>query len=92
MEAADMLDVIHYLYEEDLHYSNVEEARWLDAKRKHIYKELYDVDYKYYSTNDIADGETTNEGGEAVKPYIPPTEFDPEALVPFGSVLDAPIN
>ncbi len=87
-----MLDVIHYLYEEDLHYSNIEEARWLDAKRKHIYKELYDVDYKYFSSTEIADQGSTNEAGEAVKPYIPPTEFDPEALVPFGSVLDAPIN
>jgi len=87
-----MLDVIHYLYEEDLHYSNIEEARWVDAKRKHIYKELYDVDYKYFSSTEVANQGSTDEDSEGIKPYIPPTEFDPESLVPFGSVLDAPIN
>jgi hypothetical protein len=91
MEASDMMDVIHFFYEEDLHYSNIEEARWLDAKRKHIYKELYDEEYKYYSTSDVADQEASEDGG-AVKPYVPPTEFDPERPNPFGSVLDAPIN
>lgn len=27
-----------------------------------------------------------------LKPYIPPTDFDPDSYNPFGSVLDSPIN
>lgn len=26
------------------------------------------------------------------KPYIPPTQFDPDSTAPFGSVLDAPLG
>jgi hypothetical protein len=92
MEASDMLDVIHFLYEEDLRYSNVEEAQWLDTKRQHIYKELYGEDYKYFSTKRTGSDDLISEDGEVVKPYIPPTEFDPDSSNPFGSVLDAPAN
>lgn len=87
-----MLDVIHFLYEEDLGYSSIEDARWTDAKRKHIYSELYGEEYKYYSTKEIADHDGTSPDGEAIKPYIPPTEFNPDSMNPFGEVLDAPIG
>ena len=87
-----MLDVIHFLYEEDLKYSNVEEARWTDAKRKHIYSEFYGEEYKYYSSKEIAEHSEVDADGEAIKPYIPPTEFDPESSNPFGRVLVAPIG
>ena len=30
--------------------------------------------------------------GEAAKPYIPPTKFDPNTGMPMGSVLDAPLR
>lgn len=87
-----MLDVIHYLYEEDLKYTNVEEAQWMDAKRKHIYKELYNEDYKYFSSREVADLSGAEADENAVKPYIPPTEFNPESSNPFGAVLDAPLG
>lgn len=87
-----MLDVIHYLYEEDSHFSTVEEARWVDIKRKHIYKELYNEDYKYFSTKEGASENSDNSDVDAVKPYIPPTEFDADSPNPFGAVLDAPAN
>ena len=87
-----MLDVIHYLYEEDLKYTNVEEAQWIDAKRKHIYKELYNEDYKYFSTKEVSELSNADGDEDAVKPYIPPTEFNPESPNPFGAVLDAPLG
>lgn len=27
-----------------------------------------------------------------VKPYVPPTDFDPDAAKPFGRILDAPLG
>lgn len=29
---------------------------------------------------------------KTVKPYVAPTNFDGEAEIPFGNILDAPIN
>lgn len=39
--------------------------------------------------NDIA---PMNTKPKKLKPYIPPTEFDPDSFAPFGSVLDSPFN
>jgi hypothetical protein len=91
MEASDMLDVLHFLYEEDLSFSTIEEARWVDVRRKHIYKELYNEDYKYLSMANPEAG-TDDPDGVSVKPYIPPTDFNPDSMNPFGDVLDAPIG
>jgi hypothetical protein len=33
-----------------------------------------------------------SEFSDATKPYVPPTEFDPEMMNPYGSLLDAPIG
>jgi hypothetical protein len=45
------------------------------------------------STSSADDGLTPfNPRNKDVKPYIPPTEVDPDSYNPFGSVLDAPIG
>jgi len=49
MEAADMLDVLHFFFEEDHRYSTFEEAEYKDVFRSKIYKDMYNVDYAYYS-------------------------------------------
>lgn len=87
-----MLDVIHFFYEEDLHFSTIEEARWVDVRRKHIYKELYQEDYKYLSTGAEQESDTFDDEGNAIKPYIPPTDFNANSANPFGDILDAPIS
>lgn len=47
MEVSDMLDVIHYFFEEDYRYASYEQAQYKDSFRSNIYKDLYDQIYKY---------------------------------------------
>jgi hypothetical protein len=105
MELSDMLDVIHYFYEEDLNYASVEQAKMSEARRVTLFKELYKQEYKYASTS-AADRTAASFAGQydfddpvpfdptnaPTKPYVPPTEMDADAMDPFGGVLDAPVN
>lgn len=83
-----MLDVIHYFLDEDMRYSSLDELKIHDSVRKNIAKTLYGVEYRYGIPGETSDIEDPN----YVKPYIPPTEVNPESHAPFGSVLDAPIG
>lgn len=47
MEMSEMLDVMHYIFEEDMTFSTGEQADAQTAIRKSLYKELYHKDYKY---------------------------------------------
>jgi hypothetical protein len=49
MDASDMLDVIHYFFEDDYRYSNNEESIYKDEFRKSFYKQVYSYEYKYAS-------------------------------------------
>jgi hypothetical protein len=103
MEVSEMLDVLHYLFEDDMRYSSGDEAKAQEKLRKELYR-LYDKDYKYGTGSS-----GTTYGGRAYvpsngvddldvapvnvkKPYVPPTKFNPESASPFGSVLDAPLG
>ena len=88
MEASEMLDVIHYFLDEDMRYSSIEELKLHDGIRKTMFKNFYDVEYKYGLLGETPDSVDP----DAVKPYIPPTEVNPDSPNPFGSVLDAPIG
>lgn len=104
MELSDMLDVIHYFYEEDLNYASVEAAQMHEARRITLFKQMYGVDYAYASDNaknkaasnsatfDFDDLEPFDPTNAPTKPYVPPTEMDADSFNPFGDVLDAPIN
>lgn len=97
-----MLDVLHFMFEEDLRFTTPEEAKGQSKMRTQLYS-LYGRSYKYGS----GDSGTTY-GGRAYVPddldsvdvtpvsvkkaYVPPTKFNPESTNPFGSVLDAPLN
>ena len=87
MEAEDMLDVLHYFFEEDYRFTSQEHALISSRARRKLYKALYDKEYRY----GVDDNEEVSSDG--VKPYMEPTEFDPEAANPFGaSLLDEPLN
>lgn len=89
-----MLDVVHYLFEEDSRYSSAEEAESVSAMRSSIYGRLYETTYRYGIKPRGKSGQmdsSFNDSNE-LKPYIPPTEFDPTSTNPFGSALDAPIG
>lgn len=104
MELSDMLDVVHYFYEEDLNYASVEQAQMTDARRVTLFKQLYNIDYKYASDDvknraagnssnfdfdDLAPFDPTN---AETKPFVPATDMDEFSSTPFGDILDAPIN
>jgi hypothetical protein len=96
MNMSDMLDVIHFLFEEDSRYSSQEEVESVSAMRTQIYEGLYGVPYTYKlkksSRSNMNSSSGDFSGIEETKPYIPPTEFDPESSNPFGSLLEAPLR
>ena len=92
-----MLDVLHFYLEEDSRFTSAEEADAVSALRTAIYSQMYHTTYKYQVKSSNR-GRGSNATGpewsdpEEVKPYIPPTEFNPESAQPFGSTLDAPVR
>jgi len=101
LDAADMLDVIHYIYEEDMNYLSQEQAQMVENRRVAIWNTLYGYPYRYTvfkKSNEFGDGDIedftpfdpTQKGN--VKPYIPPTEFSGDDNDPFGGLLDSPIG
>lgn len=112
LDASDTIDVLHYLFEEDIYnvYSG-EHAEAKDKTRQNIYGEMYNIEYKYAvgkssSSSNNFDGLDDPLGDDgsaptpvdpfaksnAVKPYTPATDFDPEVQRPFGAILDAPLR
>jgi hypothetical protein len=105
MEASDMLDVLHYFFEDDLNYASAEQAEARDRTRINLYESLYNSSYKYTATraernfNEVKDFDAPQEKmpepfspASKPKPYVAPTNFDPNAAKPFGSLLDAPFE
>ncbi len=86
-----MLDVIHYYFDEDFRYGSVEAAQLHSNVREQIFGVMYGRTYQYGLGRNRTVGA---DGSEelTVKPYIPPTEFNPDSANPFGGVLDAPLS
>jgi len=79
MEASDMLDVIHYYFEQDHRYASFEEASFKDQFRSSIFKNLYESDYQFGMSNDDTPDYTNNDSdlGE-------PLEMNQEVIEPFN--------
>lgn len=99
-----MVDVLHYYFEEDLSVVSQEEVAAKSESRSVIYRTLYGTTYKY-KVDTGSNRQTTASGSSSfddlvpfdpsnsvTKPYVPPTDFDPEMAKPFGTVLDAPLG
>jgi hypothetical protein len=102
MEASDMLDVIHYLFEKDATVNSQEEYDTKNSVRDVIYETVYKRKFAY-STKGSRDFSSNSQAGNPepfdefdnyvpntsnnVKPYVPPTNFNPDSDNPFGSVL-----
>lgn len=95
-----MLDVLHFLFEEDTIYTSSEHYESKDSMRKVVYKNFYETDYIYASDKsqssgsfdygfDDLDGPINDipDVKKETKPYFPPTNFDPDAANPFGTAL-----
>ncbi len=103
-----MLDVIHYLFEEDSTFISQEHLETREGVRKRLYSDLYEREYKYFrgkpssSFPSSANSDYTDNPFEDVSPvdplkpptkgYVPPTDFDANRPNPFGGVLDAPMG
>ena len=107
MPASDMLDVIHYFFEDDLNYSTAEQAEARDKTRDSIYQELYHSSYKYsrktsngaYEPSPADEVDTPEEKmpepfnpAQRPKAYVEPTKVNADLQKPFGNVLDAPFQ
>ena len=99
-----MLDIVHYYFEADARYSSGEEAEAVSNLRTSLYK-LYDKNYNYKvkSSNKNSSGRAYISGNDddllpnefspqESKSFTPATKVDPEAYLPFGPALDAPIG
>jgi hypothetical protein len=93
-----MLDVFHYLFEDDTTVSSSEEHDSKNSVRTAVYKTVYNRDFAYA----IKAQETKNFDEEpfdefdnyvppststSTKPYMPPTNFNPDSEDPFAGVL-----
>lgn len=101
-----MLDVLHYLFEEDATYDYTEQVEHKSSMRKVVYKTLYNTDYAYSAT--VRDSSPNSFNGDdsgvdtevfnssmnrEVKPYMPPTNFNPDSPNPFqGTLREAPLG
>ena len=47
MEASDMLDVIHFFFEEDMNYASGEQAEGRSRSREILYQDFYGYKYPY---------------------------------------------
>jgi len=108
MEASDMIDVLHYFFEDDMNFSTAEQAEARDKTRAAIYSELYSSTYKYGAKrqntanpkmdlvdfDDMAEEKMPEPFNPAQKPkaYTPPTPMNADSAMPFGKVLDAPME
>ena len=103
METSNMLDVLHFLFESDTDYVSQEQVQGRDATRKIIYRSLYDIDYAYLRYHKEPDGGFSEQErdfampnttpDDQIKPYMPPTQFDPNANNPFqGTLREAPLG
>jgi hypothetical protein len=98
LEVSDMLDVVHYLFEEDAVISSEAEFETKNNARDIIYETVYERKFAYsskkkkdfdeYSSEPFdKDGNYVPSTTNYVKPYIPPTNFDPDASNPYSGVL-----
>jgi hypothetical protein len=79
MEASDMLDVIHYYFEDDHRYASFDEASFKDQFRSSIFKNLYDSEYSFGQSNDDTPDYRDNE-----LELDAPLENEKEVIEPFN--------
>jgi len=102
-----MIDVLHYYFEEDLMVDSKEEVENKTRIRSLLYREMYHKAYKYgnstsagsYNYSTASDGYLGDEDDTvddpvkpASKPYVPPTDFNPDSAKPFGRIVDEPLG
>jgi hypothetical protein len=96
LEASEMLDVIHYFFEEDIRNLAKEQIEYNNSIRDSVYENLYDGKYKRVFTKNSGnksydfDEELSAEEREApIKPFNPRTEKT-KSYIPPTPILSNP--
>ena len=63
LEADDMVDVLHYMFEKDMHVATIEEVQSISKAREIIYRDLYNKEYKYSVTINPSDSRSSGSNG-----------------------------
>jgi hypothetical protein len=101
MEASDMLDVLHFFFEESVNYSTAEQAKASDQMRAKLYNDLYKRKYKYaakpgmggYTASADFDLEEENPvAKEEVQPFNPRHKEPTKSFVPATQVSTDEVN
>lgn len=95
MEAKDLLDAIHYVYEVDSLPLDKEVHDARARIRYTLYHELYKRETRVAPPMDTVPSSTPADPTEIKyesKAYVPPTPVQADAPLPFGGVLDAPLG
>ena len=104
----DLLDALHYMFEEDMVPVSGEQQEARENMRKNLYMQIYGSSaYTWIAgqggaraggnrvsdfTPTTADSSDETSTELTHKPYEPPTPFDPDAAKPFGELLDEPLG
>lgn len=94
LDASDMLDVLHFFFEESINFSTAEQAKSVDSIRTKIYSDMYNKTYKYgsgtgsgFNTNSASDFDFEEENPEPVQEEVNP--FNPRHKVPAKAFVPA---
>jgi hypothetical protein len=98
MNASDMLDVLHYFFEDDMNYASAEHADAKDRSREIIYQDFYGHKYAYSNTQARAGANYSASGQGIVKDFNAADEeekieaFDPMKKPPKPFVPATNVN
>jgi hypothetical protein len=102
MEASDMLDVLHYFFEESSNFSSAEQAKASDQLRVRLYKDLYNRNYKFATKSNSGgftasggmdfEAENDDPAPEKVEPFNPRHKEPTKAFVAATPVGDDDVN
>lgn len=98
----DLLDITHYLLEEDsLRGIGMSEdppeqvAKMRADLYRRLYKRPHGLEARYGDSEQDVDMPYDTAGGPGtreLKPYIPPTEITENEALPYGNVIGAPLG
>ncbi len=108
IDASDMLDVLHYFFEEDVRSQSQEEIKVNNSIRDSIYETIYEGKYKRvfkrsnepvsydFDMDEPLEKEAPikpfNPRVEKAKSYVPPTPVFGDSTKPFGNILEEPLG
>ena len=98
MNASDMLDVLHYFFEDDMNYASAEQADAKDRTREIIYQDFYGHKYAYSNTQAGTSSNYSASGQGIVRDFNADDEeekieaFDPMKKPPKSFVPATKVN